>query len=61
MSWATSGENLFWGFSTRLDSNQPVKLQKQARVMKLQMQNLDVLNYQAANKKGTDQTARIKT
>ena len=35
--WALSHENLSSGFATRIDSNQPAQLQKQVRVMKLQI------------------------
>ena len=44
-------KTLFSGFVTRVDSNRPAQLQKQARGLKCRIYELDVLNYPGSERK----------
>ena len=41
-TWAMSWENLSSGFATSLDSNRPAQLLRLARVLKFQLQEVEV-------------------
>ena len=43
--WASSRENLSWGFMSRVDSNRPVQPQKLGRCAKFWIQKLEVLYF----------------
>ena len=58
--WASTRENLSSGFLTESDSNQPVQLQRLAKIMKFALKEIDYYTVQKTNNKGADQTSQMR-